>query len=454
MGADIYLGKYRHPDGNRGADLPYDGERHLLLFGPNGSGKATRILVPNLLSIRGRSIIVIDPKGELAAVTARYRRTVGDVVILNPFDVLGIPSAGFNPLAALNPNSRTFFDDCAALGEALIKIEGKDPHWSRSARSLMVALIMWEVKQAKSSGRQPSLGNVRRMMTERTVYKTEADKQRVAISGLKNTIDLMCSGGGYEIESLAGRFTRDSDEIANIQSTADGQTQWMLSLPVRENMERNDLDFARLKEKPTTVYLILPAQEMRNHNIWLRLLVVSALRALYTPGGLRTLLILDEFAQLDHLAPVEDALGIVRGFGVQVWPILQDLSQLKALYKDRWETFVANAGVVQGFAPNDMTTAKWMSERASKTTGLAMGYNIGDNTSQKGQSSNEGLNYHQFGREVFLPQDMLGMGPGEGMAFIAGSMNSIPFCAPNYWQFKILKDRADPNPYHELKKRG
>lgn len=453
MSKDIYLGKYREAGGSRGKQLPYDGERHLLLFGPNGSGKATRILVPNLLSLTDRSIVVIDPKGELAAITARFRATVSDVVILNPFGVLGIPSSGFNPLASLDPDAKTFFDDASGIGEALIKIEGKDPHWSRSARSLVVALVMWEVLQAKKSNRLPSLANVRQMMTERSVYDTDADGKKFAASGLKKTIDAMCTEGGYEIASLMGRFSRDSDEIANIQSTADGQTQWMLSRPMRENISRHDLDFSVLKKRPTTVYLILPAQEIRNHNVWLRLLIVSALRALYSPGGLRTLLILDEFAQLERLAPVEDALGLVRGFGVQVWPILQDINQLKSLYKDRAESFTANAGIVLGFAPNDMPTAQWMSERASKTTGVALGYSTGDNSSQKGQSTNEGLSYQQYKRDVFLPQEMFDLKRGEGMLFVAGSKNPVPIFAPNYWDMPTIAKRADPNPYFELKRR-
>ena len=124
--------------------IVYEGERHVLLFGPNGTGKGTRFLIPNLLSIKDRSIVVVDPKGELAAVTADYRRTVGDVVMLNPFNVLGLGSAGFNPLASLDPKSPNFYDDAAALGEALIRIEGKDPHWGESAQGLLVALIMWE----------------------------------------------------------------------------------------------------------------------------------------------------------------------------------------------------------------------------------------------------------------------------------------------------------------------
>src|SRR5271163_579887 len=161
----ITLGRHYDDATQRIGDerLVYQGERHLLLFGPNGTGKGTRFLIPNLLSIKDRSLVVIDPKGELAAVTADYRRTIGDVVMLNPFNVLGLGSAGFNPLATLQPGSPNFYDDAAALGEALIKLEGKDPHWSESAQGLIVALIMWEKLQ---HGGKANLENVREMLTE------------------------------------------------------------------------------------------------------------------------------------------------------------------------------------------------------------------------------------------------------------------------------------------------
>src|SRR5271154_5080123 len=134
----ISLGRHYDDQTKRvGEKVVYEGERHLLLFGPNGTGKGTRFLIPNLLSIKDRSIIVIDPKGELAAVTADYRRTVGEVVMLNPFNVLGLGSAGFNPLATLDPKSANFYDDSAALGEALIKTSHKNPHWGESAPGLL-----------------------------------------------------------------------------------------------------------------------------------------------------------------------------------------------------------------------------------------------------------------------------------------------------------------------------
>ena len=236
---DLSRALSRSRERHGGTELTYDGERHLLLFGPNGSGKGTRLLVPNLLRLKDRSLVVIDPKGELTAITADYRRTVGEVVVLNPFDVLGLGGAGFNPLAALDPEAPTFVDDAAGLGEALIKIEDKDPHWSESAQSLLVALIMWEVQSARRENRAPLLENVRRMLTEPDEYERDEDGKKQARQGpALSRPPRWRAMGGFEIESLVGRFLRDTDEIASIQSTADRQTSWMLSpLDAREHGE-------------------------------------------------------------------------------------------------------------------------------------------------------------------------------------------------------------------------
>jgi type IV secretion system protein VirD4 len=444
----ITLGRYYDEATQHvGAKITYTGERHILFFGPNGTGKGTRFLISNLLSIKDRSIIVIDPKGELASVTADYRRSLGDVVMLNPFNVLGLGSAGFNPLAALDPASANFYDDAAALGEALISIEGIDPHWSQSAQGLLVALLMWEKLK---NGAAANLERVRALLTEADKwerYTGEDGKQRERqTAGLTVTAADMVAEGGYEIASLAGRFTERTNELTSIRSTADTQTRWILSEPMRDDLKKSGVDFAKLKEKPTTVYVILPAERMRTHSVWLRLVIVSALRALYRPGGLRTLLFIDEMPALGHLAPLEDAFGLVRGYKVQIAGICQDLAQLKALYKERWESFLANAGVVQGFTPNDLTTADWMSRRAGQTTLVA------ENSSQSRQAqghSSESTSWQQVGRALYLPYELMGFAEGSGLLFLAGMANGVRFFAPPYWKIDACKQRAGRNPYYE-----
>ncbi len=82
----ICLGRLALGKKEVGDKVNYGGPLHTVLFGPNGAGKGMRVLVPNLLSMVGKSIVVIDPKGQLAAMTAKFRHQIGDdVKIIDPF---------------------------------------------------------------------------------------------------------------------------------------------------------------------------------------------------------------------------------------------------------------------------------------------------------------------------------------------------------------------------------
>jgi type IV secretion system protein VirD4 len=474
-GRGLHLGHFWDEKTGRFGDREvYEGSTHALVFGPSGTGKGTRFLMVNLLSdcLDDRSVIVIDPKGELAAVTAWHRHhALGhDVRILDPFGKLhdavkdspthrdfiaaGLTkSTGFNPLRWLDPQSRNFYDDAAAIGEALIKIEGKDPHWSESAQGLMVGLIMWEKIR---NGDAANLENVRELLTTDLwePYTDSNGKQRERIAGgLRFTAQEMVKHGGYEIASLASRFDKEeTEETSGIRSAADTQTRWILSEPIRADLKAEPgIDFRTLKtnKKPTTVYVILPAERMRTHSVWLRLVIVSALRALYRPRGLRTMILIDEMAALGHLGPLEDAFGLVRGYGVQIAGFLQDLGQLKALYSERWESFVANAGVVQGLTPNDLTTAEWMSRRSGQTTARSDSLSSNTGMSPGGQSTGETISMQLVGRPKFFPHELFSFAPGTGLVWIAGSGigHSIKFAALPYFEIPQCKGRALWNPY-------
>jgi type IV secretion system protein VirD4 len=452
----ILLGYAWNPrTGEYGKRVIFEGRTapHLLLLGPNGSGKGTRLLIPSLLELTGRSIVVIDPKGELAAVTAAWRRTVGEVVILNPFGLLtdryrDLISAGFNPLAALDPASMTFFDDAKGLSEALIQVEGDaQRYFPESARGLLAAAIMWE---CKLHGVDASLQRVRMMLTEREQYVVENGEKKLA-GGLRHTAIVMCNAaekfpdqGGWQIASLASRFIQEfNNETSGVRSTADTQTAWMLSEPMARDLGQNGIDFRTLKQKPVTVYVILPAERLREHAVWLRLVIASALRAFYAPGGVPVLLMLDEAAQLGRLGPIEDALGQARGYGVALWPVLQDINQLRDLYDKRAETFAGMSGAVFGFAPADMNTAEWMSRRSGEETVAS----FGAGEAEAGDKTGPRMNFHPATRRVFPPHELLNLPHGHGLVWFAGQARPVPVYAPPYWDIRRCAERARPNPY-------
>lgn len=446
----IYLGRYWNAETKQvEGKLQYGGPRHVVVLAPTGAGKGTRILVPNQLQIKEKSLVVIDPKGQNAAIGAPWRRKVGKVRILNPFGHLtstypDLKSAGFNPLASLDPASPTFYEDAAGIGEALIRIEGKEKHWSESAQGLLVGLIMWEVIEARRQRRAPSLERIRYLLTEPDGYAMGHNGKQVLVKGLRITARKMCDGGNDVISSLAGRFLRGNDEMASIQSTADTQTRWLLSAQMRADLKKNGIDFASLKSEPTTVYVVLPAEYMETHSTWLRLVVTVALRALYKPGGVPVLFMLDEFAHLGRLKAIELALGIVRNYNVQVMPVLQSLIQLKHLYEDAYENFLGQSGAIVGLTPNDWTTADWMSRRSGENTIRQPTVNTNQNPGGIGTSMGEG-----YGRRAYLmPQNLFGVREGFGFIWCAGLARPIPSYMPPYWDVDTWARRARRDPYH------
>ena len=74
------------------------------------------------------------------------------------------------------------------------------------------------------------------------------------------------------------------------------------------------------------------------------------------------LAILDEFAHIGHLDILEKAAGMAAGHGLQLWPVLQNLTQLKKDYGENWETFIAGSEIRQFFGTRDQTSAKYVSK--------------------------------------------------------------------------------------------
>ncbi len=170
----------------------------------------------------------------------------------------------------------------------------------------------------------------------------------------------MDEAGGL-IARAANRHLGKSDrEAAGVLSAAQRHTHFLDSPRMTTVLGRSDFRFADLKHRDVSVFLVLPPDRLSTYSRWLRLLVTQSLLDMArdpTKPEAPVLYLLDEFASLGHLAPVERAMGLMAGYGVQLWPILQDVHQLRATYGQRAGTFLSNAGCYRCSA-STTTTAR------------------------------------------------------------------------------------------------
>jgi type IV secretion system protein VirD4 len=419
--------------------LRYRGNRHLVTVAPSRSGKGATSIIPTLLEYPG-SALVIDPKGQNAAVTARRREELGQrVLILNPFGVHGLPQSAFNPLSILDAGSPDLARDTAVLADALIVYGGHgDSHWTDSARELVQALLLDVVTDPAVPDSLRTLAEVRRRLTLPRSTLTK-EFERMACSPL---------AGGL-LAAKAGRFVDDSKEVGSIISTAVTQTAVLDFPQIQQAMARTDFDFAELKRTPTTVYLVLPADTLATCGRWLRLMISLALRAMGRTQGKPAwpvLFILDEFAALGHLEAIEQAAGLMAGFGVQLWPILQDLPQLKNLYRERWESFLANAGVIEFFRPNDLVTADYLSRRLGTMTQGTTSQSV--SASETGGSARTSWSYGSTGRSLLQPDEVLQLDEAGAVLFVQG-LPPIWASRAGYYETARYAGMFDPDPEHQ-----
>src|SRR5258708_684562 len=152
-------------------------------------------------------------------------------------------------------------------------------------------------------------------------------------------------------------------------STAAAQTDFLDSLPLRHLSGRSDFRLVSLRgDRPTTLFLCLPVGRMESHYRWLRLIVQLACLALeqlgtYPRNRPPILFMMEEFATLGHMEIMERAAAYFPGFGVKLWAVLQDTTQLQRYYQSSWETFLGNAGLVQCFANGDQSTLDYIARR-------------------------------------------------------------------------------------------
>jgi type IV secretion system protein VirD4 len=333
----------------------YGEDRHLVTIAPTGAGKGRGVIIPNLLRFEG-SVIVIDPKGETWHVTARRRKEMGqEVRLLDPFGAVSKKTDSLNPFDLFDRPGALLDADAEMLASLLAGDVGfhKEPFWDNWGRSLMAGVIAAVAETAPKGERH--FGRVREiLMSDDAVYNLAAlIENHEGLNRLSK-------------QNISSFLPITEQTRSGILSTAQSYLKVVNSDSALRSLSKSTIDLGAVRRgDPMTIYIVIPPDKLESHGALLRLWVGALM--LTVMGRKRrpkrsTLFLLDECAQLGEFGPLRQSMTLLRGYGLQVWPFFQDLSQLQRLYPKDWRTIFNNAGVFQLFGVANHLMAKESSE--------------------------------------------------------------------------------------------
>jgi type IV secretion system protein VirD4 len=350
--------------------IGFGDDRHLCTVAGNRAGKGRGLIIPNLLTYPG-SILVIDPKGDLASETAAYRaKVLGQKVFsLDPFGTIGKTevTGSFNPLQWIDPSDIDgMIIGASLIADALVLLTGEqDPHWSETGRQFLEAVILYVLLSADYGGH-------RDLTTVHRIISVDCEDD-----GFAERMGTSSAAHGAIAAGAIAFYSKSEKERSGVISTLRRHLHFLGYPKMQRVLRDGSFDLGMLQREPVTLYLSLPAMMMGTCAGWLRLFINLTLNAFesnqsrrdfqHQTGGHRVLMILDEAAVLGRLERLEAAIGQVAGLGVKLWPIWQDLNQPAAIYGKRWESFLGNASVLTFFGNNDQFTLDYIEKRLGQT---------------------------------------------------------------------------------------
>jgi type IV secretion system protein VirD4 len=437
------------PDGVIAGDwsglLPvhYGGGGHALTVAPTGAGKGTCAIIPNLL--RHPWVFVIDPGGENTAIAAKaWRRKGYHFICLNPWGMhteapWSLPSHAVNPLSILDPASEAFASDADLIADMIVPLTGKEsgsaPFFKQEARSGIRAFLMHIVTTEPPARRN--------LLTLRKYICAEAPAWGALMAAMK----LNKAGGGL-IAREAAQFERregqSPEEFSGVVSTIKQDTNFLEDPVMQRALSGESADLSVLKGrkdgkriKGCAVSVVMPLPYLDTHAAYSRLIAGMALWTMQR-GALsrgRVLFVLDEFPALKRLDRIANGLATLRKYRVWLWPIIQNIGQLKSIYGANWQTFMSNAGLKQFIGTGDLETAEYVSALCGETT-----------IEIKTRHSGGNITRAETQRKLATVEEVMTLRGDRQIVFVDANKPLLLRKTP-YWERIGLRGLFHPNPY-------
>lgn len=408
----------------------YHKQGHLLTVAGTRGGKGTNLIIPNLIGkgFYDGSWVVIDPKGENATITARYQRSTGrDVLILDPWSLETKSGEGstYNPLDLITgqENKDYLVDDASIIAEMIVPISSTgEQFFNDRARSLIAGMVIHLVESKDDEE-----------LTLSKIWEWLRFKQ----DDWNNLLAEMSVSDNAIVQATANEtlnLLQTSDRtFGSVMASAQQYTDFLKSPALQKSLVKSNFDVKNLSNGNTTLYVIIPADKLKTHYQWLRLVVTTALRSVIRNKNKRVTFMLDEFAALGYLPEIETALSTYAGYNVTIWAILQSLIQLKDKYGTNWESFLGNTAVRHFFSVGDNFTADYLSAALGQTTFM---------TYPKTGTGNP----NSSSRPLVTP-DEVKRGSANNIFTLIEQRPPVYFAKIPYFEMPDMRQRYDENPY-------
>ena len=390
---------------------------NVLVIGGSGAAKTRSFVLPNILTAN-TNYVITDPKSEVLLATGGYLKEQGyDVRVLNLVNLE--QSDGYNPFCYLRDEK-----DVLKLVNNLIQSttpkgsHESDPFWTKAETALLQAIILMLFQEAPEYEQNFSM--VMRVL-EYAEVREEDERHVSPLDLLFESIERRKPDSvavrQYKVFKLAAGKTAKSILVSTAVRLAP------FNLPqIQALTEHDDMDLYTLGEKKVALYAVIPDND-NTFNFLVSLLYAQAFQALYYsadqihhgPLPRHVRFVLDEFAAMP-LPGFTRELATMRSRSISASVIIQNMAQIKELYKDSWETIPGNCDTILYLGGNESSTHKYVSEMLGKAT-----IDTKTHGQTKGKSGSYSTNFQMSGRELLTPDEVRKLDNRYALLFIRGA---------------------------------
>ena len=391
---------------------------NVLVVGGSGAGKTRFYAKPNLMQCN-TSFIVADPKGEMLRSIAPLLIEKGyDIKVFNLIEPEN--SDGYNPFVYIRKD-----EDVIRLISNLIQnttpknAQQNDPFWEKSEIALDSALMLYLLHEAPPEEQTFEMlmfliENAATVEDDEDGYQSPVD---ILFNGLEEEKPEHIAVKQYKIFKQASGKTAKSILISAAVRLA------AFNLPEIAKMTSYDnLDIGSLGERKRAIFCVIPDND-NSFNYLVGMLYTQAFQALYfnadsNHGGelpVPVHIVMDEFANVALPDNFERILATMRSRRISVSIIIQNMAQLKALFKDSWENITGNCDTLLYLGGNEQSTHEYISKMLGKETIDTRTRGI-----TKGQHGSSNTNYQNAGRELLTLDEVRLLDNSNALIFIRG----------------------------------